>query len=349
MASNTSKRVTIKDIAKECSLSIGAVSQALRPTPGSNIKVSDETIRRIQSAAEKLNYRPHTGARSIRLNRFHNIGFFMSKKEGVRLPHGFIQGVHDAALSVGCRLSLTCLPNESDFLATSLINLFKEESLDALIVVNYSDSPSPLHDALGKMRKPIIYLNDKHESNAVYVDDVVGSSRLTQHLIDRGYRKIQFAMRFPSNDVSIDLLHHSRADRMAGYSQTMRKAGLAPDINYISMDNWTGPSRPIHLDQIFANGRPEVVFAYDDELANGIAHALYLANIRIPDEIALAGYNGGYASLSSWLGLTTMKIPTIEMGAATVDMVISLLESPEQKSIASRDFAPELVVGETTR
>lgn len=93
----------------------------------------------------------------------------------------------------------------------------------------------------------------------------------------------------------------------------------------------------------------DAIFASDDELVNRIARFFYEQKVRVPDDIALAGYNGDYAALSAWRRLTTMRVPAYEIGVAAFEMALQLVEQPELKQVPSRVFVPELIEGETTR
>ena len=75
----------------------------------------------------------------------------------------------------------------------------------------------------------------------------------------------------------------------------------------------------------------------------------YRKKIRIPEDVVLAGYNGAYASLCSWRPLTTMRIPSYEMGKAALELALKIVEDPGQKEFPSIMFRPELVIGESTR
>ena len=160
-------RVTIKDVAKEAGLSLGAVSEALSPNPDSTIKISAKTVMRVQEAARKIGFRPHAGARSVRSNKFHNIGFFVAKK-GVytRPPEGYLMGVSDAAQRRGYRIILVGLENGEGHYQETVPSLLREKNLDALVVASYHQLSSMIHDELTDLGLPIVYVNDKHENNS---------------------------------------------------------------------------------------------------------------------------------------------------------------------------------------
>jgi DNA-binding LacI/PurR family transcriptional regulator len=343
-------RVTIKDVAKEAGLSLGAVSQALSPNPGSTIKVSEKTVLRVQEAARKIGFRPHAGAKSVRSNKFHNIGFFVAKK-GIytRPPEGYLMGVSDAAQRRGYRIILVGLENGAGHYQETVPSLLREKNLDALVVASYHQLSSMIHDELTDMGLPVVYVNDKHENNSTWLDDQAGGRIMTDYLLERGYRNIVFALRTHSENQRPEDMHYSAIERIEGYRQSMVAAGLEPDVRTIQMKEMLEVNQRIPDEWLIGKPLPDAILAYDDDLANSIAKLLYRKNIRIPDQIGLAGYNGAYASLSSWLPLTTMRIPAYEMGYAALELALQIIEDSGQKEFPSIMFRPELVIGESTR
>jgi LacI family transcriptional regulator len=345
-------RVTIKDVAREAGLSLGAVSQALSPNPRSTIKVSEKTVLRVQEAARKVGFRPHAGARSVRSNKFNNIGFFVAKK-GVytRPPEGYLMGVSDAAQRRGYRVILVGMENGEGHYQETVPSLLREKNLDALVVASYHHLSTLIHDELADSGLPVVYVNDRHEQNSSWLDDQAGGRIMTDFLLERGYRNIVFALRTHSENQGMEDMHYSALERIEGYRQAMAAAGLEPDVRTIQMKEMLEVNQRIPDEWLFGDGKPlpDAVFAYDDDLANSSAKQFYRKGISVPEDIGLAGYNGAYASLSAWRPLTTMRIPAYEMGYAALELALQIIEDPSQKKFPSIMFRPELVIGESTR
>lgn len=345
-------RVTIKDVAKEAGVSLGAVSQALSPNPNSTIKVGDATVMKVKKAADKLGFRPHAGAKSVRSNRFHNVGFFVAKK-GVldRPPEGYLMGVSDAAQKRGYRIVLVGMESGQGQYQDVVPSLLREKNLDALVVASHHHLSAVIHDELENMNLPVVYVNDKHEANSAWVDDYNGARMMTDYLIERGARSVVFAMRLHSDDQKIEDMHYSAEMRVDGYTAAMQAAGLEADVRKVVMGETLEFNQRIPDDWLFGGGKelPDAIFAYDDDLANSIAKIMYRKSIRIPEDIAIAGYNGAYASLCAWRPLTTMRIPSYDMGYAALELALKLIEDSGRKEFPSIKFRPELVIGESTR
>lgn len=349
--SGIEQRVTIRDVARKAGVCLATASHALNPNPDSTIGVSEQTVLRVKAAARNTGYRPHAGARSIRSNRFQNIGFYVARK-GVasRPPEEYLVGVFDAAQQRGYRVVLVGLENENQDYRDSVSSVFQQKSLDAIVVASYHHLSSDIHHVLSDFDLPVVYVNDRYEHNAVWLDDRTGGRIMTEHLIERGSRKIVFALPQYTRGQQLNRMHCSAADRVAGYRQAMEAAGLVPDVRLIEMPA-DHTQNPRILDDWLVEGQgglPDAVFAYDDDLANDVAKMLIRKQIRVPRDIALAGYNGAYASLSAWCPLTTMRIPSFEMGRAAIEMAIKIIEDFDTTEIPSIKFRPKLILGEST-
>lgn len=345
---NPPRRVTIKDIAKAAELSTAAVSQALRPQAKSNIKLHPATIQRVRDVARKLNYQPHAGARSIRSNRFNTIGYF-STKTGLytNSPDGYLAGVHDVAEERGFRITLIRLPLGGDSLSDTIPTVFTERNLDALVIESYSELARQIYEQIQANRMPVVFINDRHDSNSVYVDDVRGAAELTRHLIDKGHRRIGFLQRRIIGGPPVSRMHHSAADRVAGYRSAMRKAGLKSTVQAIRMQRAVGPDINLSAEDWEKIASFDAVIAYDDDLANLVARAAYDRGLRIPDALAIASFNGDYASLCAWQRLTTVRIPAYQMGRKAAEMAFEMIDKGPETVLPSSAHPPEFVAGQT--
>ena len=344
-----SRRITIKDIARTAGLSTAAVSQALRPRPMSTIKLQPETVERVKAVALQLNYQPHSGARSIRSNSFSTIGYFVAKTGPfTNTPYGYMAGVHDIAEERDFRMTLIRLPMSVDDISTAMPSVFRERNLDALVIESYSELADQIYERIQTSRLPVIFVNDRHETNSVYVDDEWGAAEVTRHLIEKGYQRIAFIQRQATGGPPIEKMHHSAADREAGYRKTMQEAGREAVCHTVHTSGLVGLDVELSQADWEVIAMHDAVIAYDDDLANLIARAAYDRHLWIPDALAIAGFNGDYASLSAWQRLTTVRIPSYEMGRKAAEMVFELVASEANTTLPSSMHRPTLVLGQTT-
>lgn len=343
------KRITIKDIAHSAGLSTAAVSQALRPRANSNIKLQQETIERVRRVAAELNYQPHSGARSIRSNSFNAIGYFVAKAgQFTNTPYGYMAGVHDIAEERGFRMTLIRLPRDLEDISKAMPSVFSERNLDAIVIESYSELAYQIYERIQTFRMPVIFVNDRHKTNSVYVDDEWGAVQLTDHLLERGYQRIAFIQRRTVGGPPISKMHHSAVDREKGYRKAMRKAGRTAVSHTVVTTDVVGLDVELRDEDWEAIRQFDAVIAYDDDLANLIARRAYDRGVRIPKTLAIAGFNGDYASLSAWQRLTTVRIPSYEMGRKAAEMVFNLVDGGADASLASSVHRPTLMIGQTT-
>ena len=345
----TGPRTTIRDIARHTGLSTAAVSHALRPRKDSNIKLHEDTVHRVRKAAAELNYRPHSGARSIRSNRFHTIGYFVAKTgQFTHTPYGYMAGVHDVAEEHGFRITLIRLPRSAEDIGATIPSVFTERNLDALVIESYNELAYQIYQRIKDARMPVVFVNDRHRTNSVYVDDEWGAAELTTHLLAQGYQRIAYVQRTTLDGPPVAKMHHSAADRVKGYRKAMQKAGREPVCLTVRTAAAVGPGVELSDDDWREIASHDAVVAYDDDLANLIARTAYGRRKRIPDSLAIAGFNGDYASMCAWRRLTTVRIPSYEMGRRAAEMALELIDGPPGTTLPSSLFRPALVLGETT-
>lgn len=345
----TPRRTTIKDIARTAGVSTAAVSQALHPHPRSNIKLQSETVERIKEAARQLNYQPHSGARSIRSNSFDTIGYFAARTGLLTSsPAGYLAGVHDIAEARGSRITLIRLPAAIEDISKAVPSVFSERNLDAFVIESYSELAHQIYERVQASRLPVVFVNDRHETNSVYVDDEWGAAELTRHLIGKGYQRICFLHRHVEGGPPVKKMHHSAADREAGYRKAMRKAKRKALCHTVLTRGVVGLNVELGPEDWEVIARHDAVIAYDDDLANLIGRAAYDRGVRIPGSLAIASFNGDYASLCAWQRLTTMRIPSYEMGRQAAEMAFELVKSGPDAVLPSSVHRPTLIPGQTT-
>lgn len=341
------KRITIKDVAEAAGVSTAAVSQALRPRENSNIKLQEGKVQLIRETAKRLNYRPHSGARSIRSQRFGSIGYVEQMSPGkVYAPRAYQHGVFDAVEDKDFRLTLIRIPQSVEEAQKQLPTALTELHLDALIIESYSELASRIYELYADEQFPLLYLNDKHDVNSVFVEEVEGASLLTEFALQKGYRRIAFVQRQIHGEPAPEKMHHSAVDRNKGYKFTLEKNGLTPNVVVINSEAVLGEEAAIDDEQWRKFDGYDALIAYDDDLANAIARGCLKRGISIPSQLGIAGFNGDYAALSAWLPLTTMRIPTYQMGLSIGRMATERVAGQNQ-NLPSQGFVPSLIQGGT--
>jgi LacI family transcriptional regulator len=337
---NPVRRVTLRDLARELGVSDRAVSQALNPR-SSNVKLNPKTVERIQKLARQKNYLPDSRARSMRYGRFYNIGYFEAKKTSRAWPLlGAESGIYDAASENRYNITLIRLPSDLAEHRSAIPNAFREGHLDALVLSHTGNLNPQVEDVIDSSGFPVVYLNEKKPLNAVYANDRQGSEDITTYLISQGHRHLVYV-------VNIDMeSHYSGKDRVLGYEQAMMKAGLKPQILNCHHDpiGWDENLKAM-LDRY---EKIDAIVSYSDFSALGIFRVLYANSIQVPKDLSVTGFGDDFGLQCSPVRLTTMKTPFYQMGRASVEMALELINSNE-KTVPSRVFPVELIVRDSTR
>ncbi len=184
---------------------------------GRSDRFKEETLKRVREVAEKLSYRPHIGASSMRSRRFNSIGLILSQSPYHEAR--MIEGVDEVAHARNLGLMLVHVSPE-------------EENLPDLVTYNQVDGliadwtvPKKLGDAINNYRIPTIWVNNDQQTaeNCIWPDDVAGGRLATEHLISLGHRAIAF-LRVPQTT------HPSQELRLKGYREAMVAAGLTTHV-----------------------------------------------------------------------------------------------------------------------
>jgi LacI family transcriptional regulator len=334
------RRVTIKDLAESLGLSVGAVSQALNPRENINIKLKPETIARVRKYANQLNYRPHAGASSIRSKHFSNIGYMVAKDDPNAMePVAAQYGMHDASLEHNFRLNMIRLPSIEARNRDAVSRVFQESHLDALIILNATNfMPEGYQMALAETDFPVIHLNNKQDFQAVYVNDYGGAYTLTEHLLQQEYRKIAY---FKVQDEAVDALNTAFSERYYGFTEAMKAAGLSFDKPWFFETE--GEEKTLEWLRDPAT-RPEAIVCYSDADASLLCRLAYQQGLRIPDDIAVTGFNDDAAAKFSWVPLTTMAVPYYQMAYAAFNRAVAQINSERPMPFASICVEPRFCI-----
>lgn len=330
---------TQKDVARVACVSQATVSTVLTGKTRKSA-VSAKTRERIIHVARVMNYRPNLSARVIRSRRFFNLGYFVANAEGqfaFDFPE-FAAGIYDAATERDYHVLMVRLPYQLWKDGDPVPKVFRESHLDALIVHPVSRLSPDIHDATASGGLPVVHLNDRQTHNSVCLDDYEGASVMTRYLVNQGYRRIAFF----KTGLGFDG-HYSVKDRIEGYSRVMKKHRLKPEVKLVGSD-----FERETLEWLSGPNRPEAVFCYQDADALRLEQVAHKARLRIPHDLALAGYNDDWWRQFSGVPMTTMQVPRYRMAMEAVHMALRIVETKNQRQ-ENVVFKPTLLTCESTR
>lgn len=310
--------VTIRDVAHLAGVSTATVSKVLNDAP----HVGAESRRRVESAIEKLQFRPNTIARSLKKSRTLTLGLITNDIEGV-FTMSLMQGVEQAAHRKGF----------SVFLCNSLGNPERERAhLDALLAkqvdgiillsgyrVRERGAPAlPLNGV------PVVYLYQYTRdipAPCFIPDDDGGGYLATEHLIRSGRQRIAM--------INGPAKYEATHARYRGYLRALSDAGLKADPALVRTSRWheNGGYLAAH-DLLNLPKPPDAVFCASDSIAIGALDALHERRIAIPDQVAVIGFDNRPSAPYQRPPLTTVALPLAEMGAmAGETLMASILEN----------------------
>ncbi|TXK18482.1 LacI family DNA-binding transcriptional regulator [Homoserinibacter sp. GY 40078] len=326
------KDVKLSEVARLAGVSPGTVSNAFnRPSV-----VAPETLERVMAAVAALNYVPNGAARQLRVGTNSTIGillhdlknpFFADLGEGAEMraaEHGFS--------------TLIATSNGSGEKQRDYLALFEEQRVHG-VLLQPNDFPAAALDQLRSRGIPVVLLDpapDGSDVTSVSGDDLEGGRMAARHLIECGRRRVAM--------VSGPLEERAFAERWEGAREEFERAGVEvlpmPSDATIQAGRAAGES-------IIADGGFDAVFAGNDILALGVLHALRVAEIEVPDRVAVLGYDDIEISRAAIVPLSSMRQPAGEMGRVAVQMLFDQIEGrePEQTRVV---FTPKLVARSST-
>lgn len=329
--------VTMKKVAERAGVSIMTVSLALRGD-ASGSRISEETRQRVLEAARALRYRPNARGRALRSGCTNTIGLYAGYGYvNVRLPF-FTEVV--SGLQEGCEQFKKDLLLYGIFHGYTPEDIFTELAdgrIDGLVVKMPPEDP--VAERLLDSQLPVVAVADPLPGiPSVVVDDAPGSRLLARHLIERGYRRLVYV---GCRGAVIPAMRRREA-----FLQTAAEAGLEVEEAEEILPHTPG-SYDAFLQSLLASERqtPAAIVCWNDQVALQVLADCRRQRIRVPEEIAVAGFDGCPTPSEDVWSLTTVRAPWAAAARTAVQYLNDLLEG---KSLPQETVLPvELIPGHT--
>jgi LacI family transcriptional regulator len=313
--------ITIKDIAKALGLSTSTVSRALR---GSH-EISSDTKKLVIEYAEQYNYRPNPIALSLKERRSHSIGVVVCEIANNFFSQA-INGIESIAYNRGYHVIIS-QSHESYEREVVNVEHLASRSVDGLLVSLSTETERIEHfKSLHDKGFPIVFfdrITDEIETHKVVADNYKGAYDVTQHLIDSGYKKI--AHLTSASHLSIS------KERLKGYKAALIDNNIPVNDAYIKNCNHGGMIYKELEDAVKGlinlKDRPDAIFSTGDRLSISCLSVLRNAGLKVPDDMALAGFSNSPLVEMLNPSLTAVKQPAFEMGQTATELLIKLIES----------------------
>jgi LacI family transcriptional regulator len=325
--------VTINDVARAAGVSPATVSRVLNDT----MRVREDKYRQVMAAVAELDYRPNRFASILRGGATRTIGVMVPSLEkdfSGRVVGGIERVLKRAGLHMLCALGHDTEAGEEE-----VLEMFGERVVDGFILLADRLADTRLLD-LARRGKPFVLINrylPEIGGQCVRLDNLGGGYTATRHLIERGHARIAH--------IAGPMSRPGARLRFQGYADALAAAQLARDEALIVEAEFTAAAGAEAMRRLLRDRSFTAVFASDDNQALGAMQALREAGRRVPDDVAIVGFDD--ASFAAYLDppLTTMRYPMGLLGEAAAEQLLALMaEQPTRLRV----LEPELVVRAST-
>jgi LacI family transcriptional regulator len=271
---------TIKDVARAAGVSIATVSRVYN----GSTQVRESTRRRVRDVAVQLDYSPHGAARSLIMSETRTLGALLPDLYGEFFSE-VIRGIDQTAQKHGFHLLVSSSHAHRPSMEAAIRSM--RGRVDGLIVMSPERYAQPPRRAGAARRLPIVLLNSPEEGEGVDVitiANVEGARAMVGHLVGLGHRRI---------GIICGAAHNIDAEeRLQGYREALHEAGIAADPRYEVTGDFSEQSGyDAALELADREARPTAIFAANDAMAIGALSALRNRKLRIPQDIAIAGFD----------------------------------------------------------
>ncbi|QCQ17536.1 LacI family DNA-binding transcriptional regulator [Microbacterium sp. RG1] len=303
------RRVSMDDIARHLGLSRSTVSFVINDR--TDIRIADETKRRVWDAVEELGYRPHAAARSLASSRTNLLGL-VTDIASSPFGGGIITGAQRAAWARGQVLLIVSIDQDASA-DTAMLEMLLERRIEGLIYATAGHISVSLPAAASEVPVVLVHCEDADgRYPSILPDEEHGGYTATRRLIEGGRRRIGL--------LNLDAPLPS-AGRRRGYERALREAGIAVDPALVAQGPADAASGfELATAMLRRVDPPDALFCGTDRMAMGAFDAAREAGMRIPDDIRVVGYDD-QEIVAAYLrpALTTVALPFEEMGAAAVE------------------------------
>lgn len=339
--SDPGKEVTIYDIAKKLNISAATVSRGLKDHPG----INKNTKKKILNAAAEMGYRSNSFASSLRKKRGNIIGVIVPRLNS-NFMSDVIAGIEKVVNESGYNL----------FISQSLETMEKEVSnakamfnnrVDGLLVSLAYDTNNIEHfEAFVKRGIPVIFFDRVYEHEQcpnIYIDNYKAAYNITTHLIEQGCKRI---MHIGGNQ-----LRNVYADRFNGYKKALDDNGISYSDELLLINDLSSGAGVEAANSILSMPlMPDAVFSANDLCAISCMQLIKKAGIRIPEDMAFAGFNNDPTSCVIEPNLTTIDYKGYEMGEVAAKVLVGYLNNNDNlQQTHSLILRSELIIRESSK
>ncbi|MCX6137542.1 MAG: LacI family DNA-binding transcriptional regulator [Ignavibacteriales bacterium] len=329
------KKSTIKDVAREAGVSVATVSRVFN----NSSLVIDDTRDKVLGIANQLHFIPNPIARSLSRNRTDAVGLLLPDLHGEFFSE-VIRGVDQVVQANKKHLLVSSSHNERNEIEAALRMM--RGRVDGIIIMSPGIDAETLLQNISK-NLPVVLLNcfvQDTNFDSINIDNYGGAYQSVLHLISHNHRRIAIIKGTENN--------YDSSLRLKGYRQALVDAGV-PTVPELEIDgDFTEAAGAAAAKAISRmQDRPTAVFAANDAMAIGAIAALRELGIRIPDDIAIAGFDDIPIARSIMPGLTSVHTSISELGMLAMNRLMTAIDAKEEHHRQQTIIRTTLVVRES--
>ncbi|WP_105614525.1 LacI family DNA-binding transcriptional regulator [Vallitalea okinawensis] len=329
--------VTILDVAKVAGVSKATVSRAFTNPE----KVKPQTLQKILEVAKELNYSPNAIARAMKTNRTGNIGFIVYAEQKPIISNPFYALVLEAVIETANKIGYSLFISTDQDITLPTGEIMLQKKVDGVILASQIDSKTVL--TFRKNKVPVVLLNNYMDLDGLHCvinDEYYGAHQVVEHLVRRGHKRIGIL----SGRYNPFICNH----RYNAYVDVLKENGI--ELNYDYVHSVEPNFQDVYAavkNLLIQKQRPTALFCNSDMIAIYAMKALIREGVKIPDDIAVAGFDDNYYCTVVEPELTSVHVDREMMGTAAVNILHKLMcgEEVEEKTVITK---PKLIIRGST-
>lgn len=336
-------RTTIKDIARECGVSVSAVSLALSDKPN---RISKATRQKVMEAAARLNYQPNPAALSLVNRRSKTIGVVLSDMRNTHIASLFMainKKIEGKGYSMVCHI----LDDREDSSDSEILDLIASENVAGLVWAKPRQSRGETEEKgllkrIERLEVPVVTMdawNFPCPGLDVCFDYENGAYLATRHLLEYGHRRIG-ALAGRSD-------YRVTYERVKGYRRALEEYGIAWEEALVHYGDYTMESGYEAMSYLMGQN-VTAIFSFNDEMAFGLYRAARIYGIHIPRDLSIIGFDNVPFDDVMEIPLSTIRVPIVEMGEFIGEKMLEFLENPELTTRGQVVYQPDLLLRAST-
>jgi DNA-binding LacI/PurR family transcriptional regulator len=339
MATQRSQKTTIKDIARMCNVSTQTVSRVINKRPD----VAEKTREAIEKAIAEMAYQPSALARSLVQQHSYTIGVIAAGLKYIGVS-ATLNGITEQCEASNYALLIKELPSFHTSNIVPVIESLIAHQVEGIIFAapELNDNILLAQAQLPPSCPPIIFLKSQPhlKYTVIGIDNYAGAHQAVEYLLSLGRRRIGF--------ISGPVEWLEARQRQQGWAEALKAAGVAVSAQHWRVGNWSSASGEAAFAELIQTYPDmDAVFVSNDQMALGVLHYAYTHGIRVPEALAVVGFDDLAEAAYFPPALTTVRQPLRELGILAVKTLLAQIDG-ETAAGNTVTLQPELIVREST-